>query len=206
MVHYPSSKVESLNRRIQRLESDLSTLRKLVATKSDVSLLREGIDLPLTQLSRSMRRYEKKEEHLRMSAEDKFVLVENRLEDLKDELDILGIVVGDFFELLEERHLAGSITVRDLPDYLGQQIKIIGRFVTLKETRTIKRERMCFGTFLDVEGNWLDTVHFPPVYRQYPFLGTGFYEILGTVIEDFGVYSVEVYSMHKLGYKFGTNK
>lgn len=131
---------------------------------------------------------------------------ENRLEDLKDELDILGFVVGDFFELLEERHLAGSITVRDLPDYLGQQIKIIGRFVTLKETRTIKRERMCFGTFLDVEGNWLDTVHFPPVYRQYPFLGTGFYEILGTVIEDFGVYSVEVYSMHKLGYKFGTNK
>src|SRR5690606_35537985 len=30
---------------------------------------------------------------------------EDRLEDLKDEVDLLGFVVGDFFELLEEKHL-----------------------------------------------------------------------------------------------------
>lgn len=83
VVHYPSSRVEGLTRRLIRLESDLSTLRKLVATKSDVTLLRDGIDLPLSQLSRSMRRYERKEENLRLSAEDKFGLVESRLEDLR---------------------------------------------------------------------------------------------------------------------------
>lgn len=95
VVHYPSSRVEALNRRIGRLESDLSTLRKLVATKSDVSLLRDGIDVPLTQLSRNMRKYEKKEEHLRLSAEDKFSLVESRLEDLLREVAINA-------ELIEE--------------------------------------------------------------------------------------------------------
>jgi DNA polymerase-3 subunit alpha len=135
--------------------------------------------------------------------EVKFSLPEfekNRMEDLRDELDLLGFVVGDFYELLNKEHLNGSILVKQLPNLLGQQIKVIGRMVTLKETRTIKNERMCFGTFLDVEGEWLDTVHFPPVLRQYPFQGSGFYELHGRVMEEFGVYSVEVTAMRKLGY------
>ena len=106
VVHYPSSRVETLNRKLARMESDLSTLRKLVATKSDVSLLREGIDLPLTQLSRSMRRYEKKEEHLRMSAEDKFSLVESRLEDLLREVAINAELIE---EERRERQRAASL-------------------------------------------------------------------------------------------------
>jgi hypothetical protein len=84
-----------MSRRLGRLEADLASLRKAVALKSDVSLLQDGIDLPLTQLSRTMRRYEKKEEHLRMSAEDKFSLVESRLEDLLREVAINA-------ELIEE--------------------------------------------------------------------------------------------------------
>lgn len=84
VVHYPSSRVEHMNRRLSRLETEILTLRKLVAMKTDVTMLKDGIDVPLTQLSRTMRRYEKKEEHLRMSAEDKFDLVESRLEDLRE--------------------------------------------------------------------------------------------------------------------------
>ena len=125
----------------------------------------------------------------------------NRMEDLKDELDLLGFVIGDYFELLDPIHLKGSIKANTLNLYLGQQIKIIGRLVTLKETRTIKGERMCFGTFLDVEGNWLDTVHFPPVMKQYPFMGAGFYELHGRVMEEFDVWSVEILSMRKIGFK-----
>ena len=104
---------------------------------------------------------------------------------------------------LDPQHLHGTHYVRELPKLLGQQIKIVGRLVTLKETRTIKKERMCFGTFLDADGDWLDTVHFPPVMKQYPFLGNGFYELHGRVMEEFDVYSVEVLSMRKLGYVFG---
>lgn len=129
---------------------------------------------------------------------------EDRLEDVKDELDLLGFLVGDFFELLNPKNLENSIYVNQLSEHLGETIKIIGRLVTIKDTWTIKKERMCFGTFLDAQGDWLDTVHFPPVMRQYPFLGMGFYEIHGRVLEEFGVYSVEVLRMRKLGYRLGT--
>lgn len=144
--------------------------------------------------------------HLFASEEVQFSLPKfdvDRLEDLKDEMDLLGFVVGDYYELLDPQHLHGTHYVRELPQLLGQQIKIVGRLVTLKETRTIKKERMCFGTFLDADGDWLDTVHFPPVMKQYPFLGNGFYELHGRVMEEFDVYSVEVLSMRKLGYVFG---
>lgn len=87
-VHYPSAKVESLQRRLVRLEADLSSLRKSSVSKGDIRTLRDGIDVPLSQMSRSMRRYEKKEEYMRNSAEDKFGLVEARLEDLLRECAI----------------------------------------------------------------------------------------------------------------------
>ena len=51
---------------------------------------------------------------------------------------------------------------------------------------------MWFGTFLDAEGNFFDTTHFPNSTPAYPFRGTGCYLILGRVIEEFGSASVEV--------------
>ncbi|CDW97443.1 hypothetical protein, partial [Sporisorium scitamineum] len=71
-VHHPSSKVEKMNQRLRRLEADLSSLRKLYATKNDLRVLRE-YDV---QLGRAVRRSERKEEHLRLSAEEKFSIVE----------------------------------------------------------------------------------------------------------------------------------
>ncbi|CAO1637239.1 unnamed protein product [Parajaminaea phylloscopi] len=87
-VHYPSAKVESLQRRLARLEADLSSLRKTAVSKTDVRMLRDGIDVPLSQMSRSLKKYERKEEYLRHTAEDKFTLVESRLEDLLRECAI----------------------------------------------------------------------------------------------------------------------
>lgn len=127
------------------------------------------------------------------------------LEDLKDELEILGFLIGDYFSLLDDEYLTVGIQTRDLAKYKNEKIKIIGRLVTLKETRTIKGERMCFGTFLDSNGGWLDTVHFPEIYKESPFYGAGFYEITGYVMEEFGVYSVQVIKMIKLGFKFGSS-
>ena len=126
----------------------------------------------------------------------------DRLEDLRDELDLLGFVTGDFYELLDERHLKNTILANDFPKYVGKEIKIIGRLVTTKNTYTKKNEVMCFGTFLDRHGDWLDTVHFPPSMQQYPFLGNGFYELRGIVMQEFDIYSMEVRFMRKLGYRF----
>ena len=44
-------------------------------------------------------------------------------------------------------------------------------------------------------------MHFPDALRQYPLKGKGFYKMTGKVVNDFGVYSVEVARLSKIGYK-----
>ena len=60
---------------------------------------------------------------------------------------------------------------------------------------------MCFGTFLDRQGQWIDTTHFPQVLQQYPFTGRGCYLITGKVVEEFGFYSLDVTEMKRLEFK-----
>jgi len=59
---------------------------------------------------------------------------------------------------------------------------------------------MNFGTFIDIEGQFLDTVHFPQVAAKYPFMGRGVYLIKGKVVEEFEYYSIEAQEMSKLPY------
>lgn len=103
-VHFPSSKVEKMNQRLRRLEADLSSLRKLYATKSELRVLREYD----AQLGRAVRRSERKEEHLRLSAEEKFSIVEGRLEDLLREVAINAELIE---EERRERERAASLRV-----------------------------------------------------------------------------------------------
>ena len=56
---------------------------------------------------------------------------------------------------------------------------------------------MHFGTFLDLEGDFIDTVHFPPVAAAYPFRGKGVYTLTGKVVEEFQYYTLEVEEMRK---------
>jgi hypothetical protein len=75
----------------------------------------------------------------------------------------------------------------------------VGYIVTTKDASTMKtKEHMAFGTFYDVHGEVFDTVHFPNSARRFPFRGRGFYRLKGKVIEDFGVYSIDVHGMDKL--------
>jgi DNA polymerase-3 subunit alpha len=57
---------------------------------------------------------------------------------------------------------------------------------------------MNFGTFIDAEGHWIDTVHFPEVAQRYPFRGKGVYKIIGKVVEEFGFLSLEVSELEKV--------
>jgi len=59
---------------------------------------------------------------------------------------------------------------------------------------------MNFGTFIDFEGQFIDTVHFPPVAAKYPFRGRGVYAITGKVVSEFGFLSIEVSKMIKQNY------
>lgn len=45
--------------------------------------------------------------------------------------------------------------------HVGKTVRMVGDFVTYKPVRTKKGEMMIFGTFLDDQGNFFNTVHFP---------------------------------------------
>lgn len=125
------------------------------------------------------------------------VLHREALEDAYDEMELLGFPIGDPFKLISNAE-RGDVCATDLPKMLNQSVHIIGYCVTTKDTTTIKGEMMHFGTFYDRRGEAFDTVHFPDIANRYPFRGRGFYEIKGKVVEDFGVFTIEVTFMNKL--------
>ena len=119
------------------------------------------------------------------------------LEDAFDELEILGFPLCDPFTLLKTDDRGDSLT-RHLMLRLGKRVTLVGYLITIKHTRTKDDKLMHFATFYDAEGRVFDTTHFPPVAKQYPFRGRGFYRLTGKVVEDFGYPMVEITHMDKL--------
>jgi DNA polymerase-3 subunit alpha len=128
-------------------------------------------------------------------------LEQSVLGDAWDEIELLGFPVSlTAFELLET-HFRGEITAKSMMNHLGKTVRMLGRLVTIKYVRTVRKEIMHFGTFTDVEGEFFDTVHFPPSLKSYPFRGDGIYLILGKVVEEFGFPSIEVEKMAKMPFQ-----
>jgi len=128
-------------------------------------------------------------------------LEHNILEDAYDELEYLGFPVSmSMFDMLQTS-FRGEIPASDLEKNIGKKVRMVGRYVTIKYVRTIKKEIMNFGTFVDVKGEFFDTTHFPDSVKKYPFRGSGCYLILGKVVEEFGFPGLEVEKMAKLPLK-----
>jgi DNA polymerase-3 subunit alpha len=121
------------------------------------------------------------------------------LDDAYDEVKLLGFPVCNPFSLVDDdptKYLPAS----ELKNFTGKEITVLGYHVTQKPVRTIHGQTMSFGTFIDINKDWIDTVHFPPIYKQAP-PQAGFYRITGKVMEEFGVYSIEVTHIEKTGIK-----
>jgi DNA polymerase-3 subunit alpha len=114
-----------------------------------------------------------------------------------DDIELLGFPVDDPFTLVDEDP-ARYVAAKDIGNHLGKTVTVLGYHVTHKPVRTVKDELMSFGTFLDAAKDWIDTVHFPNIHARYP-PRAGFYKITGTVLEEFGVYSIEVTHIEKVG-------
>ncbi len=121
------------------------------------------------------------------------------LEDAFDQIELLGFPLCSPFALYNIKE--GSLKAADLPEYRNKRVHCIGYLVTVKTTRTTKGQAMLFGTFLDLEGQFIDTVHFPPVAAKHPFRGKGVYAFSGRVTEEFDCYSIEVDWMEKVSMK-----
>jgi DNA polymerase-3 subunit alpha len=146
-------------------------------------------------------------------------LTHHHLEDALDEIELLGFELSSPYKRLSKSlnapfDFAKGTTTRRLPTeasaqvglnlaqelgtYIGKEISIQGYLVTTKPTRTAKGEYMAFGTWLDVDGYFFDTTHFPRVIKQHPFRGKGIYTIRGRVDEEFGFCSITVSEIEKL--------
>ncbi len=127
-------------------------------------------------------------------------LWKHELEDSFDEIELLGFPTRSPFGMLESA-LPSNLKASQLPGIVGQSVEIVGYLVHRKPTRTSNGKIMYFGTWLDVEGEWLDTVHFPDANNQNPFTGPGCYLIRGKVVEEYGFYSLETQWMKRLKYR-----
>jgi DNA polymerase-3 subunit alpha len=113
------------------------------------------------------------------------------LDDAYDQMELLGFPLCSPFNLLKNP-LPKSIMSRDLHNYINQEVVQYGYLVALKNTRTNRGESMQFGTFLDYEGQFIDTVHFPTAAAKVNGSVKGVYKIRGVVTEEFGFLTVEV--------------
>jgi DNA polymerase-3 subunit alpha len=123
------------------------------------------------------------------------------LADAYDEFELLGFPVTlSPFDMLETK-FRGEILAKNMMKNVGRTVRMLGRLVTIKYVWTTRKEIMHFGTFTDVQGEFFDTVHFPPSLKQYPFRGDGVYLLLGKIVEEFGFPSLEVEKMAKMPMK-----
>jgi len=124
------------------------------------------------------------------------------VEDLYDEIELIGYPVsGSMFDLVKTS-FRGEATAATLDRFGGKVIRILGDFVADKISWTRQGQSMKFGTFFDVNGDCFDTVHFPPSIKKYPLNGAGVYLIEGRVLLDYGVPTIDVdrigrVSLHK---------
>ncbi len=123
-----------------------------------------------------------------------------RVDDLYDEMEILGFTLSNPFELADADP-SNFVAAKDLHKHNGKQVTVLAYFIARKHVITKNHDQMFFGTFVDSELDWIDTVHFPDTAKKYPLHTSGFYQITGKVVEDFSVYSLEVHKMIRVGYK-----
>lgn len=124
-------------------------------------------------------------------------LVSSVMEDAFDELQYIGFPLCNPFDLLKEP-IQNEVLAKDLLSYVGKRVTVYGYYVTVKKTPTSRGDLMFFGNFIDIEGDHIDTVHFPPIARKYPFKGRGVYKISGKVLAEFDCVNIEVDYLEKL--------
>ncbi|OUU01956.1 MAG: hypothetical protein CBB99_02960 [Bacteroidetes bacterium TMED39] len=121
-----------------------------------------------------------------------------------DDIEYLGFPLCSPFELLEKEEQKNChLSSVNFKEKVGKKIEIVAYLVHTKKTYTQgqKKEEMGFGTFMDIEGHFFDTVHFPNTYKKNDFMWNQCYRIKGKVIEQFDYLSLEAHSIKRLVYK-----
>jgi len=189
---------------IERVEPGIEQLNTLIKTgafrftgKNKKELLWEAnfIQKKNTRHTKGSVLFEEAPMNFRLPA-----LKQDPLDDAMDEISLLGFPVCNIFELVDA-DLSRYLPAKDLSQHLKGEVTVLGFLVTSKPVHTVKKETMYFHTFIDAAGDWLDTVFFPDAAKYKNVNGKGFYEMTGEVIEEFGVYTLNVMQCKKIGIK-----
>lgn len=125
------------------------------------------------------------------------VIERDPFEDAFDEIEILGFPVSfSPFNLLQTRY-RGTVMAKDLTKFHKRQVRMLAYLISRKHVPT-KKGAMFFGTWIDAEGEYFDTAHFPNCLEEYPFQGGGCYLLLGTVEVDFHFPTITIHKMAKM--------
>lgn len=118
-------------------------------------------------------------------------------EDAFDEIELLSFPVScSPFDLLQTKY-RGHVMAKDLNQQHKRQVKMLAYLISRKHVPT-KRGTMFFGTWIDANGDYFDTAHFPNSLEHSPFLGGGCYLLLGTVEVDYHFPTITVTKMAKM--------
>ena len=122
------------------------------------------------------------------------------LEDAYDELELLGFPVSCTpFDLLQTSYRAGA-RARTLANHYKETVRVLAYLISIKQVPT-KRGDMYFGTWIDLDGEYFDTAHFPNSLKEYPFQDGGCYLLLGKVEVDYHFPTITIFKMAKMPFK-----
>ncbi|WP_347050747.1 DNA polymerase III subunit alpha [Flavobacterium olei] len=125
------------------------------------------------------------------------VLERSVFEDAFDEIELLSFPVScTVFDILQTKY-RGDVMAKDLVQYHKKQVKMLAYLISRKHVPT-KRGAMYFGTWIDHEGTYFDTAHFPDCLEEYPFKGGGCYLLLGNVEVDYHFPTITITKMAKM--------
>lgn len=124
-------------------------------------------------------------------------LERSTFEDAFDEIELLGFPVSFTpFDLLKT-NFRGDVMVKDLLDHYKKTVRMVAYLVSRKHVPT-KKGDMYFGTWVDINGDFFDTAHFPDCLQHFPFQGGGCYLLMGVVEVDYHFPTITITKMAKL--------
>ncbi|WP_405606232.1 DNA polymerase III subunit alpha [Polaribacter sp. Asnod1-A03] len=120
------------------------------------------------------------------------------LENVYDEMELLGFTIHNYFKLVTEPFLP-SIKANQMVDFTNQNVLIYGLLVTTRFNKTSQNKLMRLSTFIDENGIYFDAVHFTDVVHQYPINGMGIYGCYGKITNRYGFCSMNIIQSKKMG-------
>lgn len=125
------------------------------------------------------------------------ILERSLFEDAFDEIDLLDFPTSfTVFDLLQTSY-RGDVMAKDLNQHYKKQVRMLAYLISRKQVPTV-RGTMFFGTWIDYEGTYFDSTHFPDNLLQFPFQGGGCYLLLGTVEVDYHFPTLTILKMVKM--------